>query len=228
MNCNCHHDQHPNCIERVPIFSSLSREEMIEIAHITSAATYKKGEVVYMAGDPGGRLYVLHEGSVKISRISASGKEQVIRVVGPGEFIGELSLFSPIPLTDNAETLEHTTMCIIDGARLKELMAKYTSIVFKVLEELSKRLEKAENLIESISLGTVEQRLAQALLSLSEGGNEVVLNMKKGDFASQLGMSQETLSRKLSAFQEQGLIELKGHKRIMLLNRNELESILMS
>lgn len=225
MNRICHHEHHPDCIERVPIFSSLNREEMLEIAHITHAAIYEKGEMVYMAGDPGGKLYVLHEGMVKISRFSVSGKEQVIRIVGPGEFIGELSLFSSMPLTDNAEALEHTTMCVIDGARLKELMAKYTSIAFKVLEELSRRLEKAENLIEAISLGTVEQRLAQALLSLSRGGNEIVLGMRKGDLASHLGMSQETLSRKLSAFQEQGLIELKGRRRIVLVNRDKLESM---
>lgn len=228
MDCSCHHHQPSNCIERVPIFSSLTREEMLEVAHITSAATFDKGEMIYVSGDPGGKLYVLHTGAVKISRINAAGKEQVIRVAGPGDFMGELSLFSAIPLTDNAEALEPTTMCVIEGARLKKLMAKYTSIAFKVLEELSRRLEKAENLIESISLSSVEQRLAQALLSLSEGRSEVVLGMKKGDFASQLGMSQETLSRKLSAFQDQGFIRLKGHKRIAILKRDELERIIQS
>ncbi|HOK42987.1 MAG TPA: Crp/Fnr family transcriptional regulator [Thermoclostridium caenicola] len=226
MNCCCHHAHHQDCIDRVPIFSSLSPGEKLEIARITSARTFQKGEMIYSAGDPGGKLYVLHTGTVKISRINAGGKEQVIRVVGPGDFMGELSLFSSAPLSDNAEALEATTLCMIDGARLRELMAKYTSIAFKILEELSRRLEKAENLIESISLNSVEQRLAQALLSLSEGGHEVVLSMKKGDLASQLGMSQETLSRKLATFQEQGLITLMGHKRIVIRDRAGLERLI--
>ena len=226
MNCCCHHAHHQGCIDRVPIFSNLSPEEKMEIARITSAKTFQKGEMIYSAGDPGGKLYVLHTGTVKISRINAGGKEQVIRVVGPGDFMGELSLFSSAPLSDNAEALEATTLCMIDGARLRELMAKYTSIAFKILEELSRRLEKAENLIESISLNSVEQRLAQALLSLSEGGHEVVLSMKKGDLASQLGMSQETLSRKLATFQEQGLITLMGHKRIVIRDRAGLERLI--
>jgi len=196
---------------------------MLEIAYITEPRTYEKGSMVYMAGDKGGKLYVLHTGRVKVSRLSQSGREQVIRVIGPGEFMGELSLFSPLPLTANAEALETSSMCVIDGAKLRELMGKYTSIAFKVMEELGKRLEKAENLIEAISLNSVEQRLAQALLALSDGGNEIVLNMTKGDLASQLGMSQETLSRKLTSFQNDGLIKLEGHRRIVILDKDELE-----
>lgn len=223
---SCDHSRgHANCIEIVPIFGSLSREEMQEIAHIASSRTFEKGDMVYRAGDRGGTLFVLYTGRVRISRLNVNGREQVIRVIGPGEFIGELSLFSSLPLTDNALALETSTMCVIQGAKLKELMAKYPSIAFKVLDELSRRLEKAENLIESISLSTVTQRLAQALLDLSDGKKEVLLTMTKGDFASQIGMSQETLSRKLAELQEEGLIELKGHKRIIIKNSSGLEEI---
>jgi Cyclic nucleotide-binding domain./Bacterial regulatory proteins, crp family. len=201
---------------------------MLEVAAITRSETFQKNERIYSAGDKGGKLYVLHTGRVKIYRLNANGKEQVIRVVGPGEFMGEISLFSPLPLTENAEALEPTTMCIIEGEKLKELMKKYTSIAFKILEELSRRLEKAGNLIETINLNTVEQRLAQALIDMSAGKKEVHLNMTKGDFASQLGMSQETLSRKLTAFQEEGLIKVEGHRKIIVLDRDGLERIVLS
>ncbi|MFY9175167.1 MAG: Crp/Fnr family transcriptional regulator [Peptococcia bacterium] len=223
MNCSCHDNSHSNCIKSVPIFKELNQDEMLEIAHITSARTYKKGEMVYMAGNEGGTLFVLHTGRVKIFRLNASGKEQVIRIIGPGEFMGELSLFSSVPLTDNAEVLEASTMCVIEGKKLKELMAKYPSIAFKVMEELSRRLEKVENLVEAINLNTVEQRVAQELLALSDGQNEIVLNMTKGDLASQIGMSQETLSRKLASFQEEGLIIQKGHRKITIKDREALE-----
>lgn len=225
MNC-CHNENnHSDCIKSVPIFNSLTDEELLEVAHITTAKTFEKGSMVYMAGDRGGTLFVLHTGQVKITRLSSSGKEQIIRVIGPGEFMGELSLFSALPLTDNASVSETSTMCIIEGAKLKELMAKYSSITLKVLDELSRRLEKAENLIESINLNTVEQRIAQALLSLTNGKNEIVLNMTKGDFASQLGMSQETLSRKLSYFQDIKLIQLVGQRKIKIVDRAGLERI---
>lgn len=227
MSCNnCEHDSEKNCLEIVPIFSSLTFEEMLEVAYITTAKNYEKGEFIYSQGDIGNKLYVIHKGRVKISRISSNGKEQVIRVVGPGEFVGELTLFSAMPLTENAEVMEKTSLCLIEGVKLKELMGKYPTITFKVMEVLSQRLETAENLIEDINLHSVETRLAQGLLKMKDSNNEVILNMTKGDLASQLGMSQETLSRKLSLFEDQGLIEQIGNKRIVLRDIDELEEIL--
>ncbi|HPL54531.1 MAG TPA: Crp/Fnr family transcriptional regulator [Bacillota bacterium] len=224
-DCHCHKKDGRTCIEIVPIFSSLSADEMLEVAGITSQKTYEKGEMIYMAGDKGEKLRVIHTGKVKISRVSDSGKEQVIRILEPGDFMGELSLFSPVPLTDNGEAMEKTTVCIIAGEKIKELMKKYPAIAFKVMEELSKRLEKAESLIEGITLHGVEKRLAAALIRMSNSKGEVILNMSKGDFASYMGMSQETLSRKLSNFQDMGLIKLIGHRRIILKNTKALEEI---
>ena len=225
MDCDCFERDGRNCIEIVPIFSNLTYEEMMEVARITIDRTYKKGEMIYMAGDKGEKLYVIHSGKVKITRITSSGKEQVIRVLGPGEFMGELSLFSPIPLTDNSEALAETVVCMIDGEKLKDLMMKHPGIAFKVMEELSKRLEKAEDLIENISLEGVEKRLATALIQMADEKGKVILDMSKRDFASHLGMSQETLSRRLTIFQDEGFIELIGHRRINLLDIEALEDI---
>lgn len=227
MSCseNCEHHSDKNCIEIVPIFNNLTFDEMMEVASITTSKVYEKGEFIYTQGDIGEKLYVIHRGRVKISRISSNGKEQVIRVVGPGEFVGELSLFSPLPMMDNAEALEKTSLCIIEGKKLKGIIKKYPTIAFKVMEELSQRLEKAENLIEDINLHSVETRLAQGLLKRVNDNNEVILKMTKGDFASQLGMSQETLSRKLTAFQNQGLIKQIGNRKIVILDIEALKEI---
>lgn len=225
MDCNCFKREGKNCIEIVPIFSNLTYEEMMEIARITREKTFEKGEMIYMAGDKGDKLYVIHSGKVKIIRFTDSGKEQVIRVLGPGDFMGELSIFSPLPLTDNGEALSKTVACMIDGKKLKELMKKYPAIAFKVMEELSQRLEKAEHLIENISLHGVERRLALTLINMANEKGEVSLKMSKKDFASHLGMSQETLSRKLTAFQDMGIIKLIGHRRIILLDIEALEKI---
>ena len=153
-----------------------------------------------------------------------SGKEQVLRLVEQGEFMGELSLFSSLPLTDNAQALESTTMCVLEGEKLKTLMIKYPSIAFKVMDELSRRLEMAENRIEDISLSSVSHRVAKAIMELSNGKEQFSLPMTKGDLASQLGMTQETLSRKLALFQEEGLILLKGHRKIIIKNKEQLKA----
>lgn len=224
MKCSCH-TEGPGCIEIVPIFSGLAQDEMLEIAAITTDRKFDKGETIYFAGGQEKDLYVIHSGRVKISRISPSGKTQVIRSLGPGEFMGELAVFNGAPPTDYAEAVEPSNMCMIEGAKLKELMRRYPSIALKVMEELSSRLEHAENVIEDISLHPAEQRLAQSILRLAGEGSEFSLALTKGDFASQLGMTQETLSRKLSLFQDQGLIDLEGQRKIIIIDREGLAEI---
>ncbi len=220
------HEDHIRCISHVPIFDSLTDEEKVEIAHIASSRSFLKGETIYRAGDEAGTLYVLYTGKVKLYRLNVSGKEQIGRIIGPGDFMGELSLFSSLPLKDHAQAIENCIMCVLKGAQLKEIMAKYPSIAFKIMDELSRRLEKAENRVEIISLSSVNQRLAQVLLDMSQGKTLVELNVSKGGFASQLGMSQETLSRRLSAWQEEGIIEQKGHRKIIIKDQHRLEDIL--
>lgn len=223
MKCNCG-ERGQNCIEMVPIFSSLTKEEMFEIAMITMEKTVDKGDTIYSAGYLTDSLYVIHKGRVKIVRLNESGKEQVLRVLGPGQFIGELAIFNREPATDSAIALEKTIMCKIDGQDIKGLMARFPSISFKILEELSQRLQKAETLVEDISLSSVERRIAKSILQMDKNGN-VELQMSKGDWASHLGMSQETLSRKLTSLQEQGLIQLIGHRGIRIIDHEGLEDI---
>lgn len=225
MSCNCHKRARGNCIQAVPIFSSLTEEEMLEVARVTNEKTFIKGEMVYIAGDRGEKLYVIHSGKVKVTRLSDTGKEQVIRIVGPGDFIGELSLFSSDILIDNCEAIEDTILCQIDGQKIKNIMVKYPTIAFKLLEELSRRLSKTEDLLEKISLHGAERRLATELIKLSDESGRVELKMSKKDFASSIGMSQETLSRKLSYFQDEGMIKLIGHRKIVLLDIDAMKSI---
>jgi CRP-like cAMP-binding protein len=225
MKCYCEHDHESNCITLVPIFHSLTKEEMWEVAQITRQVVVAKGQEIYAMDDEVDSLFVIHSGRVKIYRLSDTGKEQVIRVLRPGDFLGELALFSHSPMSDYAEALEDCSMCVIEGSSLKELMGKYPSIALKIVEELSKRLERTEQLLEDISLHSVERRLAQALLDMSLDDGEIELEMSKRDWASQIGMTGETLSRKLTAFQELGLIEQVGQRRILIKDRNGLEGV---
>lgn len=214
-----------SCIDSVPIFKNLTADEKMEIAMITNEKKYKKSEMIYMEGDIWRKLFVIHKGVVKISKITESGKEQVVRLLGPGDFLGELSLFSPMPMSNNAEAIEDVVMCIIQGDRMNAIMKQYPTIAFKVMETLSSRLSDAENLLEDISLNSVEKRIASTLIRMADEKDEVNLQMTKGTLASYIGMSQETLSRKLRAFEDEGTIEQKGHRRIIIRNKDALIEI---
>lgn len=213
------------CMYKVPIFSNLNEEEMQRVAEIITDKEYKKGESIYLAGNLEESLYIINQGKVKIYKVSETGKEQIIRILNPGDFMGELSLFAHSPLDTNAEALEPTRVCVIDGEKLNQIMKEVPSIAIKIIEELSKRLQSAENMIESLGLYDVEQRLAQTLLKMAGEKDEITLVITKKDWAAHMGMSQETLSRKLSSFQEMGLIKQLGKRTITILDREGLEAI---
>lgn len=228
MDTCSHHDLHYSCLAVVPIFQGLGENERNAIAMAARASNYKKGEYIYHAGDSGSTLYVLHTGQVKVSRLNVNGKEQVLRVLGPGDFFGELSLFSSLPHNDSAQALGEVSMCALDGAALKEVMVREPLIAFKIMDALSQRLEKADGLLEAVNLSSVGQRLASTLLELSQGKKSFSLPMSKGDLASQLGMSQETLSRRLTTLAEEGVIALQGHRKVIILDRETLEDLSVS
>lgn len=224
---HCIHLEDDYCIKRVPIFSNLTIEEMDEISKIIVHKSYKKGEIIYFAGEVIDNLYIINNGKVKITKISETGKEQIIRILSMGDFIEELSIFTESLSTNNVEAVEDTTMCIVNGSNIKRIIENKPSIALKIIQELGKRLEKTEGLMESIGLYSVEQRVVQMLLEMANEKNIVDLSISKKDLASYIGISQETLSRKLSYLQNQGWIEQKGQRKIIIKNRNSLENILI-
>lgn len=229
MSCkdcsNCIYKSGKSCIERVSIFSSLTPEEVLEVTTTITQRKYDKGEIIYLEGENVEKLFIINTGKVKVVKLSESGKEQIIRVLGPGEFMGELSLFTHAPLNNNAEALEPTTVCIVDGNQIKKLIERRPSIALKILKEMSIRLERAENQIQALTGQDVEHRLANALLSMADDKNFINLAISKKDLASHIGMSQETLSRKLTSFQKKGWILQEGQRKIRIINREALENV---
>lgn len=223
---NLEEETHESCLDLVPIFSGLTAAEKDEIMMITHEKKYSRGDVIYSAGEISKSLYVIHQGSVRVYRLSPTGKEQVIRICGPGDFLGELTLFSDQPLTEYAVASSSLAMCVINGQDLTQLMAKYPTIAMKVLEVLSQRLNRAESLIEDINLHSVDYRIANTLLELAQEGTVINLPSTKADLASSLGMTGETLSRKLSALQDAEVIDMRGQRRIYILKREALEAML--
>lgn len=227
MSCSCNFNHGKNCIKKVPIFSSLSPEEMEEVYLITGKKSFKKSDVVIMEGDINSSLYVINKGRVKVVKLSYDGREQIIRTLGPGDFLGEFSIFNPRPYKNNIEALEETLICEIKADKLRELIEKYPSISLKLIQELSMRLEDLEDQVKDISLNTTEKRLAKFILNANSGG-QVQLNIRKKDLASYLGMTGETLSRKLKDFQKLGLISQPSSKLIIIEDLNSLSDIIIT
>lgn len=224
MTCLCDHHTH-ECLNRVPIFKHLSSIEQQSVSEITYEKEYKKNDVIYQAGELFYHLMVLSKGRVKLSRISENGKEQVIRIVETGDFIGELSVLNNQAQREFATVLQDATMCIVDGHRLKELMSRQPTIAFKIMEILTSRLDEAEQVIQTNNLTSVDYRIAQKLMSLANEKGLVELTMSKKDLSNLLAITQETLSRKLSMFEMNGWIKQRGQRTIVVVDTGALKNI---
>lgn len=224
-NSSVNKSQYSSCLVKVPIFSHLSMEEQLSIVDLISVKKVNKSQIVYNAGMPNPFLYVLHKGKIKISRYNENGDEQVVRVLQPGDFIGEQALFSKKDSEDFAIALQDSTLCVLSGSELKKHMAKHPEISMQIISELSKRLLQAEEKMEQFNLLSVEKRLAKSILDLSNNQNSFTLPISKLNWASLLGMSSETLSRKLREFKDNGIIELQGQRGIIILKQSQLENL---
>lgn len=216
---------HSYCMHKVPIFKNLSLIEMDELTPLLIHLEFNKGEELFHPGEKSDQLYIINEGKVKISRISPEGKEQVISVLEVGDFIGEKAIFNDEETTDHATALEYSKICIIKRDDLLSHMEKNPKTSIKIVQALSQKLNDAEQLVEWVSIRSAEWRLAKTLLDYMDKNNIFTFTTTKALFASQLGMTQETLSRKLSDFKASNYIEILSSKQIKILNIDELEII---
>ncbi len=213
-------EAHKECVSLVPIFNHLDHEQLDEIMEMVQSVSYKRGEIIYRAGDPSDSLYIVHKGKIRMYRLSESGKEQLVRILLPGYFTGELALFKESLHEAYAEAMEETQVCTIKRSDLQTLLLKYPSISLKILTEFSNRLEQSEKQTTRFATENVETRLALFLAECMDHqlSNEIVLPMSKKDLASYLGTTPETISRKLATLEEQGYIKQKAHKKIEIVD----------
>src|SRR5699024_653977 len=215
------------CVAKVPFFNHLEAEEMKQIANISKHHTIDKGEGIYQAHETLEYLYIVHIGRVKIYQLFESGKEQLLRLLEPGEFFGELALFTEKKLETYAEALEKTNICMIHRDNMQQLMIEHPTIALKILEQFSNRLDAADRLIGDLSVKDVETRIANYLLELmrKQATETIHLPMTKRDLASHLGTTQETISRRMTTMQEKGMIKQEGHRKVIIYDAEALRTI---
>ncbi len=213
-----------SCIFLVPIFNHLEAGQMAEIMEVVKSVSYKKGEIIYRAGDQSNALYIVSKGKIKIYRLSESGREQLVRILFPGDFTGELALFNETIHEAYAEAMEDTNICMITRSDLQKLLIRFPSISLKILSVLAKRLESSEKQATRFATEKVETRLALFLAEFAdkELSDEITLPMSKKDLASYLGTTPETLSRKLAELEDAGYIVQLTKKKIKILDLDGL------
>ncbi|NYT45562.1 Crp/Fnr family transcriptional regulator [Alcaligenaceae bacterium] len=220
------HDErtHALCVSRVPIFNHLPHEALAVIAGKATMRSYGSGEVIHRSGDPSEQLFIVHQGKVKVYRLSEGGKEQLVRILLPGNFIGELALFSATDHDSYAETMQPSMICTIQRVDIRDLLLSYPDISLHVLAELSRRLGVSEKQTAVIATEPVTTRIALYLADLADQGDTCTfsLPMARKDLASFLGTTPETISRKFGDFEQAGIIRQMGPRKIAILDLDAL------
>ncbi|MDN5558972.1 MAG: Crp/Fnr family transcriptional regulator [Ruaniaceae bacterium] len=217
------------CVARVPLFQGLSFEDQLAVATLASHSVVDRGEQLYAAGSRSSQLMVVHTGAVKVTRIDIDGREQILRVLGPGAFIGESAFLTGERPTHFATAMEPASMCVFRHADLGRLVREHPSIGLRMLQEVSRRLAATESRLAAVISGDVTSRLAEYLLSLPtrqvEDGTLVQFPMAKKDIASLLDTTPESLSRQLRKLQQSGIARTTGARGLIILDIDALTDL---
>src|SRR4051812_30552778 len=214
----------------VPIFSGLSESELAFLAQRTVPRSFAAGETIFLEGQPCSGLYVVESGHVRIFKSSASGREQVLSVDGPGSSIAELPVFDGGNYPASVTAIQDSTLLFVSKQDFHALCLAHPQVALKVLRVVGSRLRRLVGIIEELSFTTVRHRLASLLLRLaqkdgkrSSGGVEITLPASNQELASHIGTVRELVSRNLSRLQAEGILEIDG-RRVRISNLKALEA----
>jgi CRP/FNR family transcriptional regulator, anaerobic regulatory protein len=229
--CRCTVEEHIMCAEKVPIFSSLDKNERKQVVSLIIQKKFEKDSLIISEGSIPQNLIIISRGKIKVYGYSQDGKEQIMYILTDGDFFGARSLIHEQKADFNLQAMENTRVCMIERREFQKLLVKFPGISIKIMEVLCDRLEKMESLVRKISPKDVDSRINMMLLELSQkygrkhsSGILLELPMSREEMANYIGVARETVSRKLTSLKYEGIIEMIGTKRIIILNEEALES----
>ena len=204
-------------IARIPLFERMSPEEREELRGMMSQTTLRRGEVLFNEGDSGDRLYILLTGKVKLGHTSVDGRENLLAVLGPGEIVGELTLFDPGPRSATATAGATTELLALEHNQLMGFIDSHPTLAKDMLRALAVRLRLTNTALADLVFSDVPGRVAKALLDLAErfgapteDGIHVPHDLTQEELAQLVGASRETINKSLAEFSSRGWIRLEG------------------
>jgi CRP/FNR family transcriptional regulator len=219
-------------LRQVQLFSGLSDAEFAFLTARVLERKFSGGELIFSEGEPCAGLFVVQSGNIRIFKSSASGREQVLSIDGPGSSIAELPVFDGGAYPASAQALDQTTLLFVSKQDFQALCLQHPQVALKVLRVVGARLRRLVGIIEELSFTTVRARLAALLVRLAKAegkpgreGHSITLPAHNQELAAQIGTVRELVSRNLSRFQSEGLIKMDG-RDIIIPDLRKLEAIL--
>ncbi|MBC8504676.1 MAG: Crp/Fnr family transcriptional regulator [Anaerolineales bacterium] len=200
-------------LSTIPAFADLDALILDALAQAATQRYYDAGRVVYLEGELNSGVYIVQEGWLKSVKISAIGREQIFRFLGPGEVFNTARIFTDGLNQTTVEALEPAKVWVIQSDTIILLMDKYPSFGRVITQNLAEQVQHLMDLVENLSLLTVEARLARTFL---EHSTSDVLNRRRwstqAEMAARLGTVPDVLNRALRGLADEGLITIERHQ----------------
>ncbi len=218
-------------LKKVPILSDLHGDALGRLAEKVEMKEIRRRQVIYLPGDPGGAVFFVNGGRVKISKVTRDGKELTLAYRGPGEVFGETCLIDGGPREEMAEAMENALVTEVERSEFERLLQAQALLGLRLSKILAQRRREVENKIENLVFKDVNAKLAELLLRLGteygvddSRGTLVALKITHQEMANLIGSTRETVSLTLAQFKRKGLISTDGRK-VILADREGLRAL---
>lgn len=212
------------------IFNFLTVDEKEHLLRNHVCASFKKGDIIYKEGDKPSGLVCLSAGKVKVFKEGVGGREQIVRMARPVNFIGYRALFADENYNSSAVAIEDCTICILDKESLLRVMRQNGELGIRMTKYLAQELGFSTMRTVSLTQKHIRGRLAESLLFLKDtygfedDGSTLRVYLSREDLASLSNMTTSNAIRTLSTFALEEVIGLEGRK-IKLLDISKLLKI---
>ena len=218
-------------LEGSTLFHGLTAKALQEVAAAARLRRVRTGSIFFSQGEPAVVLYVLVEGRVKFTQVTPEGHQVLLRVIGPGETFGAVAALGDAFHPATAEAHAPCAALGWDSDVINNLMERFPRIALNALRFLAGRLQEFQDRYRELSTERVERRIAHALLRLAtqigrplEGGVLLDLTLSRQDIAEMTGTTLFTVSRTLSGWEGQGIVE-SGRERVLIRDQEALLKI---
>jgi len=206
-----HDERSLRALRSIPAFAGCSVDDLAAVARFTTHRTARAQQMLYWQDELCGAVYVLLEGAVKLVRQNGRRREKVIRMLAPGEMFGEVALFSNRGYPTGAVAVGDSELLAIEAVPFARQVYTSRECAWSMLVWLARRVGHLMTEVERLSFYNAEQRVAAHLLDGDNGEGRAGLagGAARGEGASFLGITPETLCRLLTRFQRRGLVSIR-------------------
>lgn len=201
-------------LEEMPFFEGLEEKEIDLIIEISRVKTLKDKDVLFWEGDPRTHIYILGEGTVLISKLTETGEESLINVLGEGEIFPHTGFFDQAPYPGTAKAKKEVTLLAIPIDGFERLIKNNPELSFRIIQVMNKKIVYLQKKLNEILSLNVESRLMGAMAHLQEAQGKVV-RLTHQEIGNIIGSTRETVSRQLKKWEKEGWVEVKKDRIIL-------------